>query len=216
MIYTARQLQDLLRNGDRRIVLPYRARLTPLAQDWIRAKKVQLGYGDVPGATDGNNGSAGTASSAAASQDTSNNTAAFLWWCDGPCGPAKAALVSEERQSSLRPLDAPSDSKRIVQVVKQIAQEVKTGRAAGAVLMVQSGAQAIVYANRCSSLRAVLGTCLETVEQGVQHVGANVLVLEYPHRTLQQMKNMLSRFVRANRSLSDDVKQQLQELASCG
>jgi hypothetical protein len=81
--------------------------------------------------------------------------------------------------------------------------------------MVQNGAAAMVYANRCPSLRAVLGTCQEAVEQGVQLVAANVLVIEYPHRTLQQMKNMLARFAKAKRELSDEVKRELQELASC-
>ena len=75
---------------------------------------------------------------------------------------------------------------------------------------------AVVYANRCPSLRAILGTCLDAVEQGVQQLAANVLVIEHPYKTLQQVKNMLSRFVRAKRGLSDDVKRQLQELATCG
>jgi ribose 5-phosphate isomerase RpiB len=101
-------------------------------------------------------------------------------------------------------------------VVKTIAGEIKAGRAGAAVLMVQTGASAVVFANRCPSLRAVLGTCLEAVEQGIQQVGANVLVVEYPHRTLQQMKNMLARFVRAKHELPEDVRRQLQELASCG
>ena len=41
MIVTARQLEDLYRaNGSNgHVVLPYRARLTPLAQDWVKAKR---------------------------------------------------------------------------------------------------------------------------------------------------------------------------------
>ena len=48
MIVTARQLEDLHRQngGNGQVVLPYRARLTPLAQDWVRAKRVALGYSD--------------------------------------------------------------------------------------------------------------------------------------------------------------------------
>jgi ribose 5-phosphate isomerase RpiB len=116
----------------------------------------------------------------------------------------------------LKPLDLPQDARRVATVIKTIAAEVKSGNARAAVLMVQSGAAAVVFANRCPSLRAVLGTCLESVEQGLQHVAANVLVIEYPHRTLQQMKNMLGRFVRAKHELPEDVRRQLQELASCG
>ena len=142
--------------------------------------------------------------------------AAFLWWCDGPCGPAKAAVVAEEKQSNLRPLDKPADAKQIVGAIKALAAEVKSGRATGGVLLVQNAALAVIYANRCPSLRAILGTCLEAVEQGVQQIAANVLIVEYPYKTLQQIRNMLARFLRAQRSLSEDARRQLQELASCG
>jgi ribose 5-phosphate isomerase RpiB len=235
MIVTARQLDDLHRqNGaNGHLVLPYRARLTPLAQDWIKAKRVALGYSDVATPANGGNGNgAGLAiASAAAPGEAATKTdacctkcahaegaccsTAYLWWCDGPNGPAKAALTTHEKESGLKALDAPAGAKQIVPVVKKLAAEVKAGRAAGGVLMVQNAAAAMVYANRCPSLRAVLGTCQEAVEQGVQLVAANVLVIEYPHRTLQQMKNMLGRFAKAKRELGDEVKRQLQELTTC-
>ena len=225
MIVTARQLEDLHRqNGSNgHVVLPYRARLTPLAQDWIKARRVALGYSDVSQPANGN----GIASAAAPGEAKKEGcctacvhsggqcSTAYLWWCDGPNGPAKAALMTQEKESGLKALEAPPGANQIVPVAKKLAAEVKAGRAAGGVLMVQNGAAAMVYANRCPSLRAVLGTCQEAVEQGVQLVAANVLVIEYPHRTLQQMKNMLGRFAKAKRELGDDVKRQLQELATC-
>ena len=215
MFVTVRQLEDLHRqNGSNgHVTLPYRARLTPLAQDWVRSKRLALGYSDgeakAPGAmAPPSNIATEVATPAVAGQ--------MFWWCDGPCGPAKAALVAYEKESSLKALDVPSEPRCIGSVVKSVAGEVKAGRASGAVLMVQTGAAAVVFANRCPSLRAVLGTCLEAVEQGVQQVAANVLVIEYPHRTLQQMKNMLARFVRSKHELPENVRRQLQELASCG
>jgi len=213
MFLTVRQLEDLYRHGgsNGHVTLPYRARLTPLAQDWVRAKRVVLGY------SDGEAQAPAPAPVDNAAQATSpEGASSVLWWCDGPCGPAKAALVAYEKELSLRALDVPQDARRIASVVKSIAGEVKSGRAGAAVLMVQSGAAAVVFANRCPSLRAVLGTCLEAVEQGIRQVAANVLVIEYPHRTLQQMKNMLARFVRAKHELPEDVRRQLQEMASCG
>jgi ribose 5-phosphate isomerase RpiB len=217
MFVTVRQLEDYYRrNGSNgHVTLPYRARLTPLAQDWVRAKRVVLGYsdGDAQAPQAGPTAGAGTSVPVQPTAGTSGTT---LWWCDGPCGPAKAALVAYEKESSLRPLDLPQDPRRVASVVKTIAGEVKSGRAGAAVLMVQTGAAAVVFANSCPSLRAVPGTCLEAVEQGIQQVGANVLVIEYPHRTLQQMKNMIARFVRAKHKLPEDVRRQLQELASCG
>jgi ribose 5-phosphate isomerase RpiB len=234
MIVTARQLEDLHRANGRNghVVLPYRARLTPLAQDWVKAKRVALGYGDVSKpAGNGVTVASEIAPSSASAPDATKKDAcctkcahdsgpccsstAYLWWCDGPCGPAKAALTIYEKESDLKALDAQVGASQIVPVIKKIAAEVKAGHAAGGILMVQSGAAALVYVNRCPSLRAILGTCMDAVEQGIQQMAANVLVIEYPHKTLQQMKNMLGRFVKAKRELREDVKRQLQELSSC-
>jgi hypothetical protein len=232
VIVTARQLEDLHRQngGNGHVVLPYRARLTPLAQDWVKAKRVALGYGDVSKPS-GNGVGAMIASSISPATAESKTDAccskcaehsgaccgstAYLWWCDGPCGPAKAALTIYEKESGLKALDAQNGASRIVPVIKKLAAEVKAGHAAGGILMVQNAAAAMVFANRCPSLRAILGTCQDVVEQGIQQVAANVLVIEYPHKTLQQMKNMLGRFVKAKRVLGEDVKRQLQELSSC-
>ncbi|MGB7159443.1 MAG: RpiB/LacA/LacB family sugar-phosphate isomerase, partial [Tepidisphaeraceae bacterium] len=140
----------------------------------------------------------------------------FLWWCDGPCGQAKAALAQQSRESSLLPLDLPASADNLVRAIKRIASEVKSGRASGGILLVQTGAAAIVYANRCPSLRAILGTCRQSVEQGVQQLAANVLVIEYPYHSLPQVRNILLPFVRGRAEVSDDLKRQLAELASCG
>lgn len=226
MIVTARQLEDLHRshglNGH--VTLPYRARLTPLASDYVRAKKIALGYSDTPAPTNGTNTPttdqplAASRIDAAATSTTPAPTAqgAFLWWCDGPCGPAKAAIVGEEKQANLRTLNTPPDAKQIVQAIKSLAAEVKANRAAGGILLVQNGALAMVFANRCPSLRAVLGTSLEAVEAGVRQVAANVLVIETPNKALPQVRNLLSRFLRASRTLAEDVRRQIEELASCG
>ena len=57
---------------------------------------------------------------------------------------------------------------------------------------------------------------MESVEQGVKLAGANVLIIEHPYKTLQQVKNLLSRFTKAKHELSEEVRRQLQEMASCG
>lgn len=218
MIITARQLEDLHRShgGNSHVTLPYRARLTPLASDFVRARKLVVGYGDVPAAINGANGSVAAQSNKPVEPTQAAGPGTFLWWCDGPCGPAKAAVVAEERQATLRALDKAADVKHLPAVVKAIAAEVKTGRAAGGVLLVQSAALAVVYANRVPSLRAIPGSSLESVEQGIRLIAANVLVIEYSQKTLQQMRNMLARFLRAPRTLSEEAARQIQELASCG
>lgn len=246
MIFTARQLEELHRasGSNGHLTLPYRARLTPLASDWVKAKKLALGYSDDgfarPAAGNGSASAAaangtgcGThacpttpaaATPLAASQTQPPQspsptiappTGAILWWCDGPCGPAKGAVVGMEKEAPLRAMQMPQDRKWVIAVVKEIAGEIKAGRAAAGVILVQSAAATMVYANRCPSLRAVVGTCLEAVDQGLREVAANVLVIEHPYKTLPQVKSLLSKFVKARRELSDEVRRQLQDLAAC-
>ena len=83
MIYTARQLEAML-NDAGGVVLPYRARLTPLAQDWARQKKVSIGYADVE---------AKKLTHGASAAPAAPPKKPFAWYCDGPCGTAKAAIT---------------------------------------------------------------------------------------------------------------------------
>ena len=184
----------------------------------MRLKKIALGYSDGAPATPtrGKTETTGVPGATTAASATSAPAGPMLWWCDGPSGAAKAAITAQAKESLLVPLDLPSDAKQIVAVVKAVAEELKAGSAASAVLCVQNAAVAMVFANRCPSIRAVVGTCLEAVEQGIQFVAANVLVIEHPHKSLPQIKSMLSRFARAKRELSPDVQRQLAELANCG
>src|SRR5256885_9225952 len=209
MIFTARQLEEMHKNNGQ-VTLPYRARLTPLAQDWIRQKKIEVGYADVDTKTIEPRETA--APSLAPSRPPS---AQFLWWCDGPCGPAKAAIMAQSKESGIAELQIASEAGQIIPAIKKLAEEISKNRAAGGILLVQYGGEAMVYANRCPSLRAILGTCFEAVEQGAQRVAANVLVIEYPYKSLSQVKNLLARFVKGKRELSEELRQRLKELASC-
>ena len=102
------------------------------------------------------------------------------------------------------------------EVVKDLAGQVKSGKVVGGILLVQHAAAATVLANRCPSLRAVVGTSLQAVEQGIALMAANVLVIEYSSQSMSQMRNMLSRFVRAKRELDEQMMCSLKELSACG
>src|SRR5690554_2964967 len=115
MFFTARQLEQMHRTSGC-IVLPYRARLTPAARDWVRLKKVQIGYGDEAMAQstvsccDGprpRSGSGRAVDGGAVDGGAVDGGAGlpWLWWCDGPCAAAKAAIVEMRRESNLLPLD---------------------------------------------------------------------------------------------------------------
>src|SRR3954466_7919622 len=150
MIFTARQLEELHRSNGH-VTLPYRARLTPLAQDWLRQKKIVVGYTDIE---------TRAVSAAARVEQPLGSSRPFVWWCDGPCGPAKAALMAQSKESSLNELGIANDANQLVPAIKRIADEIKSDGVSGAILLVKTGAEAMVYANRCPSLRAILGTCI--------------------------------------------------------
>lgn len=212
MIFTARQLEDLHRasGANGRVVLPYGARLSPLAKDWARSRRVAVGYSNVeiPSPQVKPVGTQPAPADAA--------TGAWLWWCDGQCGPAKAAVAAQARESSLSAIEIPADARRTAEVVKDLAGQVKSGKVVGGILLVQHAAAATVLANRCPSLRAVVGTSLQAVEQGIALMAANVLVIEYSSQSMSQMRNMLSRFVRAKRELDEQMMCSLKELSACG
>src|SRR5689334_6688340 len=162
MIVTARQLEELHKsNGSNgHVTLPYRARLTPLAQDWIRHRNVKLGYAEVEPAPS----AAPQLSSLVSSRDAKTAPAPIgsaLWWCEGPCGPAKAALMAQARESSLNELALANDGNHLIPAIKKIADEIKSETLSGAILLAKTGTEAMVYANRCPSLRAILGTCID-------------------------------------------------------
>lgn len=217
---TQRQIEALHRTNGH-VVLPYRARLTPLAQDWVKHNRIAVGYGDaVTASADGPcSDCCSTAPQAPAAQTErrlATGPAATLWWCDGPCGPAKAALMALAKESPIIELPVAQDQGRLVEGVRTIATEIKSGRAGAGVLLVRSGAAATVFANRCPSLRAVLGTCIDAVDQGVRAVAANVLIIEHPYKTLNEVRNLLARFIKGRREVSEELRRQLQELTSCG
>src|SRR5260370_36964069 len=105
MIYTARQLQDLHKgNANGQLVLPYGARLTPLAADWAKSKKIAVGYSDVEVVK--------TASAAMAANVESKpvipaTAGALLWRCDDPCGAAKAAIAAHAQEANQTTVDFP-------------------------------------------------------------------------------------------------------------
>lgn len=210
MIFTQRQL-EAMHIGNGRLVLPYRARLTPLAHDWVKRKGITIGYADVQ-----TNLSPTIGSSSPLPAESPSAAAKFIWWCDGPCGPAKAAITGLSREANLKEMSAPADTRQTANAVKELAGAIKSGLADGGILLVKHAPVAIVLANRCPSLRAVLGTSLESLEQGIQQIAANVLIIEHPRATLMQARNLMLRFLRANRSLDDEMKKLLGEVASCG
>ena len=205
MFYTARQLESLLKETGK-IVLPYGARLTPLGQDWVRKTKISIGYGDVEKKP------LREGSKNPALEPPKKAEPRYLWWCDGPCGSAKAALMNASREATLEPMAILEDSSRVLSAIRHLAGEVTENRVAGGVLIMKHSGVAGVYANRCSSLRAIVGTTLPAMEAAINELAANVLILEADQLTLREMKHLILRFAKAPRELRESVVRELNEL----
>ena len=204
MIYSARQL-DQLHKAHGKIVLPCGARLTPLARDWVKSKKIAIEYSDVE---------APLLKPADAGGAKEKKSLPLMWWCDGAAGVSKAALMAASKEANLVPMTILQDSSRAVSAVRHLAREVKAGHAEGGVLIAGNSAAALMYANRCSVLRAVMGTSHAAMEAAIRELAPNVLVLEDQRQTMQQAKNMILRFALAKRQPSEAIERELKELAS--
>jgi len=196
-VVTARQIHD---SGLATIRLGPGAQLTPLAADHVRSAGLTV---ERAAASTHHNTSAAPPA----------NTDAWLWWIDGHCD-AVRQLTSNWREQ-LSPLAPLGQGSALADVVTRAARSVSEGRHAGAILFVHSAARAACYANRCPSLRAVVGTCGEAVQQGIDLLAANVLIIEYPHHGPKSMRAMVEQFTGAARPSLPNVDRQLRELASC-
>ena len=122
MIYTARQLEDLHRaNGNGRLVLPYGARMTPLGVDWVRSRRIVVGY-DPDEMVNPSKGEG-----VAPVKPQTGNSGTYLWWCDGPCGAGKAAVGAIGKEVSLAGVDLPAESQQLVAVSKPVHMRDRLG-----------------------------------------------------------------------------------------
>jgi hypothetical protein len=207
MIYTARQLEDMHR-ATGQIVLPYRARLTPLAKDWLKAKQIAVGYSDVKPDAAKQPVSGGRVSKLTALP--------LLWWCDGQAGSARAAVTSAAKEISLDQMAVSQDAKHLSAAIKLVVGQLKSNKIAGGVLLVKNAALPVMYANRNAALRAIAATNLLAMDEAMNIAAPNVLVIEHTRLTVQQIKNMILRFARAGSGSIESLQSDLKEMAQCG
>lgn len=197
---TEAQLLDAVEAApDRIAVLAAHAKLTPLAHDYVREHPQSV-----------------RRASTSQASTVESTAPSWLWWADGRCDAVDRTVALQGKQ--LRPASAGRTSCAVSQVVRDLAASIKAGRAVGGLLFVRHAALAMCCANRCASLRAVLGTCKESVEQGVSELGANVLVIEYPFVEPNEMSAMIEIMLRrtgAAASPPSSVQRLLADLHRC-
>ncbi len=212
-IITANQLQEAAKaSPDGTVLLAIDAKLTPLANDWARQKKDKIRR---VSPEDVSHYAAPTSSSSAehAAAGANSPTNQWLWWIEGGC-----PIVRDVTQAfglALRPLAAAPTSGSLPQVLRELARAVKAKQVAGGILFVPSASKAVCMANRCQSLRAIVGTCGEAIEQGLQEIGANVLIIEYPHHGHRSTTAMLERFTQQLPVVPASVERMLVDMQRC-
>lgn len=202
MILTQRQIEQIFKTHGK-LVLPFQARLTPNAQDWVRHHKLTVQYDqvDLP-----------TVSLPAESAKTL--PAKYFWWSDGPDGVAKAAIGMSAREVCLEPMPILEDSSRTISAVRTLDQAVGQNIAQGGILLTSNPSLACLLANRTSHLRGVLAGKMFHVEQCVTTFGANVLIVERETWSLTPLKNLLTRFCRWSRRTDPVIENELHSLKS--
>lgn len=202
-IVTENQLREAIKASPAGVaLLSSTAKLTPLANDFARQFPQKIKRVEAQS----------SASKAGAVAQPANLP--WLWWIQGQC-PVVNKVVSE-RSSQLRTMSAARSGESLPAVVRELAQAVKTGQAAGGLLFVPSAARATCLANRCASLRAIVGTCGEAVEQGIRELGANVLIIEYPHHGPRSVFGMVDRMLGQKPEVPASVQRDLADLHRCG
>jgi len=202
-IITANQLQEAMNaSPDGKVLLAPDARLTPLANDLAREQKEKIKRGSAP-----------VMANTPQLAPSVAQPLPWLWWIEGQC--QAVADVTRQMQGFLRPLAAGPHGSALLQVVRDIASALKAKQIAGAMLFVPNAARAMCYANRCAAIRGVVGTCGEAVEQGVTELGANMLVIEYPHQGPRAMTAMVQRMMQQPPSAPPAVERDLADLHRC-
>lgn len=191
---TANQLRDAIASSpDGVAVLTAAARLTPLAQDIVRAKPDCVRRRGIPNST----------------PKLAHVTGGlpWMWWSSGPCD-AVAKIVAD-RRNVLLPSTAARSDEQLTEAIRDLHRAVTEGRAAGGILFVQQGARAMCLANRKRSLRAVLGHCCDAVRAAIGDLGPNVLVLEYPFNDHDRMARCVDLVLNTNLSVPARMKSML-------
>lgn len=203
-IITARQLQEAMdASSPHPVTLAADARLSPLANDIARQFAQRIRRADATSTADA---TAGPGKDAAALP--------WLWWIDGHC-PAVRQVAGENRER-LRASTIGQSSMNLARAVRELAAALRAGQVAGGLLFVHNAARAACMANRCASIRAVVGTCGEAVEQGITELGANVLIVEYPHHGYRSASGMVTRILQQPPRVPPAVQRDLGDLHRCG
>ncbi len=191
-VVTAKRLAGL----EGTIYLAPGARLSPLAQDMVKQRGLRVQ--EIAANEMKKSGAGGSP---------------WLYWMQGHC-PSALRVIEQFHGRLLEGIQGTS-GEQLPAVLRSLNRIVAEGRGKLAVLFVPAAASAICLANRCANLRAVVGTGRRAVQEGIDLLGANVLVLEYPQHGFLAMAELLELFLISSGVAPVPLQRQLTQLAAC-
>ncbi len=195
-IITAQQLLEAITAApDGVATLAPDARLTPLANDHVRENPDCIRRVEAKADASGN---------------VTINVAPWVWWAEGHC-PAVASTMTQLSGTAV-PSGAPRSEAGLAQLIRDLSRSVRNRSARGGLIFARSAARAVVLANRCAPLRAIVGTCPDAVEQGIKQIGANVLIVEYPYVNAERIAAMAVRMTRSRPAAPPHLERELADL----
>ena len=200
-IVTSHRLEDAIASSPDKVVnLAMDARLTPLAQDIVRANPNVVRRENI--------------NENEATLKQLNHGRAWCWWTCCQCDAIQRTV--SERANMLVPLAVPRNSSAIAEAVMDADAMIRSGRVAGAILFVRQAARPMCLANRRRSMRAVLGYSDETVMHGIHAIGANTLILEFPYVNYEQMSTRVDMMMRSEAKPPMEMKRFLANVEGSG
>lgn len=175
-LITANMLERLAQAGQP-VVVPRDVLITPAARDWLRHTPVPVTYEE-----DADQATAGYGMAAEFAQPMIRSTAAAIEDVDGPCRRFE--------------MSAGTGRKSLVAAV-ELCAEIATRRIDRGIILHGHPGTVAVLANKLPRIRAMVGTCWRSVESACQAIGLNVLVMQPGVHSYHEMKQMSSKFLRA-------------------
>ncbi|QQE11934.1 hypothetical protein JD969_00210 [Planctomycetota bacterium] len=181
------------------LVLTARAKLTPLAVDYVKEKQLVL---QRQGTTAG------------ASEDVSpvktNDAKPYAWWTEGFCPVVQK--LSNELRSNISFVSASKGIAELNEVVKDMDQMFERTDISGAIIFATDAAKAVLYANKCKNIRAAFSRCPESLEKAKRELGINLLIVEYPYTPADRIESLTETMMASTSGPQPIVEKQIQEL----
>lgn len=171
--------EQLPKNSESIVTLAPHARITPLARDVIRERKLRVVSTTVQ----------------PTAQQQSQSQSPFGYWLGDRCVTVDRAIGDLKLvHSTIDP-----DPKSQVKAIRDARRRIESGEWTGCVLFVRTAAMATCLCGRVPSLRPVVATTERAISVACEGLAANVLIIEHTQWGHQALRQMVQTFLQAKR-----------------